>query len=152
MTDVRRYHAPSDGRLLGLLIPADFDAFAGREPHDDDRRAYVTDASLPLQVVVIGREPPWAGVPHVHDPLDATAWPTRHAVFLCVRGAARVDLYETDGAPAEAVVLGPGDALLVTEGHRVEVLEPGTRVLEVKQGPYLGEALDRRVLTTDPAI
>jgi len=45
------------------------------------------------------------------------------------------------------LVIGTGDvAILLRGGHGYEILEDGTEVLEVKNGPYVGADRDRRRL------
>jgi hypothetical protein len=56
-------------------------------------------------------------------------------VMVCMSGSARVGLFAKEGAHVADVVLGPGDLLLMYEGHSIETLEDGTRLIEVKQGP-----------------
>ena len=34
------------------------------------------------------------------------------------------------------VDLEPGDLILMYEGHRIEVLEAGTKAIEIKEGPF----------------
>jgi len=128
---VRQYWAP-DGRLVGLFVPADFDAF---EETGLVRRVRLTDPTLPLQVVLVER-PAGSRVPAHYHPAGERAEPsTRHQVLLCVRGRARVGLYTREGLHVDTVELGPGDLVLATEGHSVEVVESGTRILEVQTGP-----------------
>lgn len=137
----------ADGRLVGLLVPASFDEFADHHPYDG-RRSYVTDPELPLQVITALAGPQDRGSAHVHFAVESDReWPTRHKVVVCLGGAMRIHLSEADGRPCGSATLLSGDALMCLEGHDVEYLEEGSRMLEVKQGPYLGSAeADRHVL------
>jgi hypothetical protein len=142
--DVTRFEAMGDRRLIGLLIPADFDQFPGYYPKDG-RRAYVTDFGLPLQVVSGVGDANETGSNHVHPYVPASAsWPTRHKVVVCIAGSIDVELSESDGSPVGTASLTPGAALLCTEGHRVVFRTNGSRMIEVKQGPFPGTTeLDR---------
>jgi len=142
--DVTRFEAVGDGRLIGLLIPADFDQFADYYPKDG-RRAYVTDFGLPLQVVSGVGDAGESGSNHVHPSVPAsTSWPTRHKVVVCIAGSIDVELSEGDGSPVGTASLTAGAALLCTEGHRVVFRTNGSRMIEVKQGPFPGTTeLDR---------
>jgi hypothetical protein len=131
------FTASDDGRVLGVLVPADFDDFDGYVPHDG-ARAYVTDAELPLQLNVITGPPGYRSVAHIHPPLPQPVLPTRHTAVIAVTGSIRVHLGDAAGAPVASVDLRAGDAVLCTEGHQLELLSPGARLLEVKQGPYPG--------------
>jgi len=45
----------------------------------------------------------------------------------------------------EELTVKQGDTLiLLNSGHGYEILEDGTQVLEIKNGPYLGAERDRR--------
>jgi hypothetical protein len=50
-----------------------------------------------------------------------------------------VDLYDQAKRLGRTVILEPGDAILFASGgHAIEVLEDA-QILEVKQGPYIGQ-------------
>jgi hypothetical protein len=57
----------------------------------------------------------------------------------------RIGLFATDGDHVDDVNLGPGDIALLYEGHSIETLEDGTRLVEVKQGPMPANPLDDNV-------
>jgi hypothetical protein len=77
--------------------------------------------------------------PHVHNPVSRAVQFTHEALFLR-RGRLRVDFYEGAGAYLESRELVAGDViLLVAGGHGFEVLEE-IEMVEVKQGPYVGDA------------
>jgi len=44
------------------------------------------------------------------------------------------------------VFVDPGDLVLMAEGHQIEFLVPGTRVVEIKQGPIPSEIADEMVV------
>jgi len=77
--------------------------------------------------------------PHVHKAVQRAVHFTHEALFLR-RGRLRVDFYTDAGAYLESRELGPGDVvLLVAGGHGFEALEE-IEMIEVKQGPYVGDA------------
>jgi len=77
--------------------------------------------------------------PHVHNPVDRTVQYTQE-VLLIKRGRLRVDFYDGNRAYLQSRVLGQGDiVLLASGGHGFKVLEE-VEMIEVKQGPYAGEA------------
>jgi len=62
------------------------------------------------------------------------------------KGRVKVDLYGLDGEKIRTVELSTGDTILfVNGGHGFEVLED-TKIIEVKQGPYLGKEGDKAYL------
>jgi mannose-6-phosphate isomerase-like protein (cupin superfamily) len=77
--------------------------------------------------------------PHVHNSVPRAVHFTHEALFLR-RGRLRVDFYTEAGAYLESRELGAGDVILLAAGgHGFEVLEE-IDMVEVKQGPYAGEA------------
>jgi hypothetical protein len=76
--------------------------------------------------------------PHVHNPVTREVQFTQEALFIR-KGKLRVDIYNNEQEYLESRILEPGDViLLVTGGHGYEVLEE-VEMIEVKQGPYVGE-------------
>ncbi len=88
--------------------------------------------------------------PHVHNPVQRAVQFT-HEVLLIRRGRLRVDFYGEDKAYLESRELGPGDViLLVGGGHGFQVLEE-VEMIEVKQGPYAGDADKTRFMGINAA-
>lgn len=59
-------------------------------------------------------------------------------VLILVAGRIKVDLFDANNIHVQSVILEPGDSILfVLGGHAVEILEDA-KILEVKQGPYIG--------------
>ena len=82
--------------------------------------------------------------PHVHNPVSRAVHFTQEALFLR-RGRLRVDFYSEAGAYLESRELQAGDViLLIRGGHGFEVLEE-IEMVEVKQGPYVGDADKTRI-------
>jgi mannose-6-phosphate isomerase-like protein (cupin superfamily) len=76
--------------------------------------------------------------PHVHNPVTREVQYTQEVLFI-KRGKLRVDFYNNQQQYLESRILEAGDViLLVTGGHGFEVLEE-IEMIEVKQGPYVGE-------------
>jgi mannose-6-phosphate isomerase-like protein (cupin superfamily) len=76
--------------------------------------------------------------PHVHNPVRREVLYTQE-VLLIKKGQLRVDFYSDEQQYLESRVLEAGDIiLLVTGGHGFEVLED-LEMIEVKQGPFVGE-------------
>ena len=66
---------------------------------------------------------------------------TSKETVLCLRGRVRQLFYDDDGQVVEIVELIPGGEVAVVnipmgQWHTVEVLESGTVLLEMKDGPY----------------
>lgn len=146
----------SNGRLLALVVRADFDDFASHPPTfatederawlaqhysvaspevERDTKAHLTGDELPLQLTILNRPAGAVVLPHYHESLPAPETPTRHQVMICLSGRARIAVFSTEGERGGSVDLGAGDCALLLEGHSIETLEDATRLLEIKQGP-----------------
>ena len=76
--------------------------------------------------------------PHVHNPVTREVKYTQEVLFI-KQGKLRVDFYNEQQQYLESRILEAGDViLLVRGGHGFEVLEE-IEMIEVKQGPYVGE-------------
>jgi hypothetical protein len=77
--------------------------------------------------------------PHLHTPHRREVMHTNEVLIL-KRGRLRVDFYSDSRDYAISRVLRAGDViLLVKGGHGFEVLED-VEMIEVKQGPFAGDA------------
>jgi mannose-6-phosphate isomerase-like protein (cupin superfamily) len=92
--------------------------------------------------------------PHVHNPVHREVFYTQEVLFL-KRGRLRVDFYDDDRNYLESRILEAGDVILLASGgHGFEALEE-IEMIEVKQGPYAGEADKTRftgISTTDAVV
>jgi mannose-6-phosphate isomerase-like protein (cupin superfamily) len=76
--------------------------------------------------------------PHVHNIVNREVQYTQEVLFIR-KGKLRVDFYNNELEYLESRILVPFDViLLVTGGHGFEVIEE-VEMIEVKQGPYVGE-------------
>ena len=75
--------------------------------------------------------------PHVHNPVTRRC--IIQEVLFIKSGKVRVDFYDEDKEYLESE-FSSGDVLLLAfGGHGFEMLEP-SEIIEVKQGPYAGDA------------
>jgi mannose-6-phosphate isomerase-like protein (cupin superfamily) len=82
--------------------------------------------------------------PHIHNAVHRSVHFTREVLFLR-RGRLRVDFYTEGGDYLESRELEGGDVILLAAGgHGFEVLEE-IEMIEVKQGPYIGDADKTRI-------
>lgn len=80
---------------------------------------------------------------HVHNLVHRNVVMTQEVLFI-KKGKLRVDFYDEYEDYLESVVLDSGDViLLVSGGHGFTVLEE-VEMIEVKQGPYSGDADKKR--------
>jgi mannose-6-phosphate isomerase-like protein (cupin superfamily) len=76
--------------------------------------------------------------PHVHNPVPRQVEFTQEVLFI-KKGRVRIDFYDKAESYLESRILGEGDVILLIQGgHGFEVLED-LEMIEVKQGPYVGD-------------
>jgi len=76
--------------------------------------------------------------PHMHNPVRREVHFTQEVLLIKV-GKLRVDFYDHDRNYFKSHILQAGDVILLIEGgHGFEVLEE-VEMIEVKQGPYVGD-------------
>ena len=77
--------------------------------------------------------------PHVHNAVQREVHYTKE-VLIIKSGKVRVDFYDEDKNYLESRLLLSGDIILLAYGgHGFDILEEA-EMIEVKQGPYAGEA------------
>ncbi len=77
--------------------------------------------------------------PHSHTPVLREVLHTKEVLFI-KSGKIRVDFYDDDQKYIESRILYQGDVILLAfGGHGFEMIED-SEIIEVKQGPFVGEA------------
>jgi len=118
------------GQTLALIVRADYRA---------DGIQFFTPDDFSQQLAYMSRPQGYVIPPHVHNPVAREVHYTKEVLFIR-SGRLRVDFYDDDRNYLESRVLSQGDVLLLAfGGHGFEMLEP-CEIIEVKQGPYAGEA------------
>lgn len=80
---------------------------------------------------------------HVHNKFPRTADLTCEAIYM-VSGKMKVNLYTMNKTFIESFEAKQGDIVILLEtGHGFEILEDGTKVLEIKNGPFMGVDVDK---------
>lgn len=81
--------------------------------------------------------------PHSHKIVPRVSDLTQEAVVV-LQGSMRVDVYDTDRRIYHQTVLKVGECMVfLADGHGYEILEDGTRILEIKNGPFPGVEADK---------
>ncbi len=81
---------------------------------------------------------------HIHNQVERSVDRTQEVLYIR-RGSIKAKIYTLDEVFVEELTVKQGDTLiLLNSGHGYEILEDGTQVLEIKNGPYLGAERDRR--------
>ena len=117
------------GALLALILPHSF-----REPGI----YFVTPEDLSQQLAYMRHPAGKVIEAHVHNPVQRQVHYSQE-VLLIRKGKLRVDFYDQERVYVESRILEAGDTiLLIAGGHGFEVLEE-VEMIEVKQGPHVGE-------------
>ncbi len=118
------------GRTLAILL---------RTTYRDQGIKFFTPEEFSQQLAYMNRPQGYIIQPHVHNPVRREVLFTTEVLFI-KSGKVRVDFYDDDQNYLENRILNPGDVILLAfGGHGFEMLE-ASEIIEVKQGPYVGEA------------
>lgn len=118
------------GLLLSIIIRANY---------KDDGISFFTPSDYSQQLGYMNRPTGYVIAPHVHNPVKREVQYTKEVLFI-KSGKVRVDFYTEEQLYIESTILHKGDVILLAYGgHGFEMLEP-TEMIEVKQGPYAGDA------------
>jgi mannose-6-phosphate isomerase-like protein (cupin superfamily) len=107
--------------------------------------------NLSQQLAYMKHPPGKEILPHVHNPLPREVQYTQEVLFIR-KGKLRVDFYDNDHNYLSSRILDAGDTILLASGgHGFEVLE-AVEMIEVKQGPYVGEQDKTRFAAVDKKL
>ena len=168
-TEGIEYMFAEDGRLVAMVVRSDFEDYGLFPPFLDtdeerafvqtaydinldrerDTKAHITPGDFPLQITLLNRDPGSVVRPHYHDVYEPPTGKYRHQIMLTMRGRVRIGIYTVENEHLGSVFLEAGDLILMTEGHQIEFLEPGTRMVEIKQGPIPEAIADEMVVLGD---
>lgn len=83
---------------------------------------------------------------HIHNEVPRQVLWTQEVLFVRT-GRLRARIYNTREELVGQLEVATGDIIILLRGgHGYDILENGTQVLEIKNGPYLGAEVDRRRL------
>lgn len=107
--------------------------------HKGDGIEFFTPSEFSQQLAYMNRPRGYVISPHVHNPVLRQVQYTKE-VLLIKSGRVRVDFYNDAQVYLESRILKAGDVILLAfGGHGFEMLE-ASEIIEVKQGPFAGEA------------
>ncbi|MCA9370870.1 MAG: hypothetical protein KC680_02840 [Candidatus Peregrinibacteria bacterium] len=108
----------------------------------EDAVHFFTEDADPLQVGIFERAEGYDVVPHKHNPRELSLeYPGE---FLWIQsGEVQVTIFDDDWTTIDTLIVNGGECLVIMKGgHEMKMLKP-TRLLEVKQGPYIGRENDK---------
>lgn len=83
---------------------------------------------------------------HIHNEVSREVLWTQEVLFVH-SGKIRANIFDTTEQKVAEIEVSEGDVIILLRGgHGYDILEDGTQVLEVKNGPYVGPDRDRRRL------
>ena len=130
-----------DDELLAMIIPGDYKA---------EGVQFFTPNSFSQQLAYMQHPEGKQIEPHLHNPVRRKISYTQE-VLVIRKGKLRVDFYNKGQQYLESYILEAGDViLLVSGGHGFEVLEE-IEMIEIKQGPFVGEQDKTRFTAVDKA-
>jgi mannose-6-phosphate isomerase-like protein (cupin superfamily) len=130
-----------DGQLCAIILKATFD-----EPGIH----FFTSNELSQQLASMSYVPGKVITAHTHNPVRREVSYTQEALFIR-KGKVRVDFYTQRQEYRVSRILDAGDViLLIKGGHGFEVLEE-LNMVEVKQGPYVGDEDKTRFVAKLPS-
>jgi hypothetical protein len=81
---------------------------------------------------------------HTHNEVERKVLWTQEVLFVR-KGRIQANIFNSKEQKVTEMIVDEGDILILLQGgHGYEILQNGTQVLEVKNGPYIGADLDRR--------
>jgi mannose-6-phosphate isomerase-like protein (cupin superfamily) len=99
---------------------------------------FFTPGEFSQQLAYMNRPEGYTIPPHVHNQVSREVVFTKETLFIR-SGKVRIDFYNDSKDYLESRILFSGDVVLLAfGGHGFQMLEP-TEMIEVKQGPYVGE-------------
>ena len=118
-----------DGIVLAIVI---------KDKYDTNGINFITPDDYSQQLAYMHHEKGHIILPHVHNEVKRDIYFTKE-VLIIKHGKIRCDLYNNARVYYKSLMLEDGDIiLLVSGGHGFECLEE-TSMVEVKQGPYVGD-------------
>lgn len=126
------------GTTLAIILRANYRA---------DGIKFFTPNDYSQQLAYMNRPAGYRILPHVHNEVHRDVFMTQEVLFI-KSGRVQVDFYDAARSHVTDIVLVQGDVILLAAGgHGFTMLE-ATEMVEVKQGPYAGDADKTRF---DPA-
>ena len=101
--------------------------------------SFFTPDDFSQQLGYMNRPEGYVIPPHVHNAVPRQVQYTKEVLFIR-SGRVRVDFFDESQNYVQSKILRKGDVILLAfGGHGFEMLE-STEMIEVKQGPYAGDA------------
>lgn len=81
---------------------------------------------------------------HIHNQVERSIDRTNEVLYV-ISGSVEAVIYNMEQDEIDRLVINQGEILVLLEcGHGYKILADDTKVLEIKNGPYLGAEKDRK--------
>lgn len=115
-------------KLLSIIIRDDYHA---------DGITFITPNDYPHQLGYMNRAKGYVIAPHVHNKIERSVEFTQETLVV-KSGVIRVDFYSENKKYIESRMIYKGDIILLASGgHGFKMIQP-SEMIEIKQGPYVG--------------
>ena len=116
-------------KILSIIIRANY---------EKEGLEFFTPDYFSQQLAYMNRPSGYEIPPHVHNEVQREVGATKEVLYI-KSGQVQVDFYNDAKDYLESRILYKGDVILLAfGGHGFKMLE-NTEIIEVKQGPYLGD-------------
>ena len=123
-------HIKNNQHILAIIV---------RDKYTKIGIEFFTPGNFSQQLGYMNRKKGYVIQPHLHNSIQRKVNFTREVLFI-KSGKVRIDFYSKSKKYVESRILNRGDVvLLASGGHGFEMLKP-TKMIEVKQGPYIGDS------------
>ena len=118
-----------ENQMLAIIISNNF---------QKEGIVFFTEDNFSQQLGYMNRPKGYVIPPHRHNIVPREVIHTQEVLFIKA-GKVRVDFYNDQQDYLESRIIVTGDVILLAAGgHGFEMIEP-SEIIEVKQGPYIGE-------------
>jgi len=124
-----------EGKTFAIVIRKDFES---------EGVNFVTTKDNSLQLGILKHKKGHEIKPHVHTENERVIKDTQEVLYVAY-GKVRIDFYDINER-FESTILNEGDVILLIQGgHGFEIIED-SKIIEIKQGPYLSPDVDKEPL------
>jgi len=118
-----------NSKVFAIIIRSDFNSTGIQ---------FFTPNEYSQQLAYMNRAEGYAIHPHLHNPVHREVHVTQEVLYI-KSGMVRVDFYDNLKIYIESRILNKGDVILLAYGgHGFHMLE-ASEIIEIKQGPYVGD-------------
>ena len=118
-----------DDTFIALILRADY---------TKDGIVFFTPNNFSQQLAYMNRPAGYMIAPHVHNRVIREVHYTQEVLFI-KKGKVKIDFYNQAREFLESTVVSTGDVILLAGGGHAFTMLENTEIIEVKQGPYVGE-------------